>query len=350
MSYIISGIQQIGVGVRDVEESWKWYRKHFGLDIPIFREAAEAPAMAPYTGGTVQSRDAILAINLRGGGGFEIWQFTSRETGFPKEEPILGDTGIFSAVIKSDSPEKAHLFLKEKALNKPLEGPDGKQTFFVKDPWNNIFQIVSSHEWFQKKGHPTGGSMGVIIGVSNMEKAQELYQKTLGFEQIEYDEEGVFEDFFPLKGGKKPFRRVLLSRKEPPSGPFAPIFGSCRIELVQSLDRQPKKIFENRYWGDAGFIHLCFDIQGMDSLEEKLNTAGFPFTVDSKSVFEMGEASGRFTYIEDPDGTLIEFVETQKIPVVKKWGWYMNLSKRPAGKPLPKLVLKALGLNRVKHT
>ena len=31
----------------------------------------------------------------------------------------------------------------------------------------------------------------------------------------------------------------------------------------------------------------------------------------------MGDAAGQFAYIEDPDGTLIEFVETHKVPLVK---------------------------------
>ena len=62
----------------------------------------------------------------------------------------------------------------------------------------------------------------------------------------------------------------------------------------------------------------------------------------------MGEAAGHFTYIEDPDGTLIEFVETHKIPIAKKINWYLDLKKRNPEKALPKWMLKALGLNRVK--
>ena len=42
----------------------------------------------------------------------------------------------------------------------------------------------------------------------------------------------------------------------------------------------------------------------------------------------MGEAAGHFTYIEDPDGALIEFVETHKVPVLKKLGWYIHLKDR----------------------
>nr|HMP31069.1 VOC family protein [Saprospiraceae bacterium] len=62
----------------------------------------------------------------------------------------------------------------------------------------------------------------------------------------------------------------------------------------------------------------------------------------------MGEAAGRFAYIEDPDGTLIEFVETHKIPIVKKLNFYYDLRKRPIQKPLPSLMLWAMSLMRVK--
>jgi hypothetical protein len=61
----------------------------------------------------------------------------------------------------------------------------------------------------------------------------------------------------------------------------------------------------------------------------------------------MGEAAGQFSYVEDPDGTLIEFVETHKIPVIKKIGWYINLRKRNPEKALPDWILKALSFNRV---
>jgi catechol 2,3-dioxygenase-like lactoylglutathione lyase family enzyme len=351
MSYLISGIQQIGIGIPDVEEAWRWYRCRFGMDIPIFREAAEAPYMIKYTGEKVQSRDAILAVNLRGGGGFEIWQYTSRETVFPDSAPVLGDTGIFAARIKSDDPVVAHRYLADSGatvLGDPAVGPDGEPTFFVRDPWGNLFQIVRSEEWYKPKGHPTGGPAGALIGVSDIEKALTLYRDALGYDIVEFDQEGTFAEWSSLNGGGGKFRRVLLSRSEAPSGPFAPMFGSSCIELVQALDRKPAKIFEGRYWGDGGFIHLCFDIQGMDALGKKLTAGGYPFTVDSGTPFDMGEAAGRFTYIEDPDGTLIEFVETKKLPVMKKWGWYMDLSKRPQGKALPKIVLNALGLGRVK--
>ncbi|GAF77410.1 unnamed protein product, partial [marine sediment metagenome] len=71
-------------------------------------------------------------------------------------------------------------------------------------------------------------------------------------------------------------------------------------------------------------------------------------TVDSSKSFDMGEAAGHFSYIEDPDGTLIEFVETHKVPVIKKIGWYINLKKNPPEKALPGWMVKTLRFNRVK--
>src|SRR5690554_5942369 len=101
MEKVICVIQQIGIGVPDVQEIWKWYRKFFGVDVRIFEEAAEAPLMTRYTGGKVHSRTATLALSMEGGGGFEIWQFTSRATEKAKFELQLGDYGLYICRIKS---------------------------------------------------------------------------------------------------------------------------------------------------------------------------------------------------------------------------------------------------------
>lgn len=352
---IITGIQQIGIGIPNVHQAWKWYRQHFGMDVPIFDEAAEANLMLPYTGGEPRSRHAILAVNLQGGGGMEIWQYTSRTPEAPSFEPQLGDLGIFVARIKSKDVAEAYKDLKTKGatLLGPLStDPSGKPTFFVKDPFNNIFQVVEESEFFTRGKHATGGPAGCMIGVSDIEKARTLYSDVLGYDTVDYDTEGEFVDLAALPGGGSKVRRVLLSHSEERTGGFSRMFGPTKIELVQLQGRSPRKIFENRFWGDLGFIHLCFDIVGMDALRAECEAKGFPFTVDSAAAlgkeFDMGEAAGSFSYIEDPDGTLIEFVEAYKIPILKKLGWYLDLRKRDPKKPLPNWMLKALRFNRVK--
>lgn len=352
----ISGIQQIGVGVSNVHKAFKWYRQHFGMDVPIFEEAATAGLMLPYTGGQPQERHAILALNLQGGGGMEIWQYTGRTPQPPAFQPQLGDLGIFIAKIKCKNVEACFHELRKKEvtmLNSPAVRPDGREHFFVKDPWGNTFEIVSSDNWLSKnRPAQTGGMYGCFIGVSDMERSLEFYKKVLGYDQVVYDQTETFSDWQGVDGAAGPCRRVLLTHSEKRRGPFSRLLGETEIELVQSLDknRKPRSIFEGRFWGDLGFIHLCFDITGMTELKDKCAALGHPFTVDSSGSFDMGEAAGYFAYIEDPDGTLIEFVETHKIPILKKLGWYLNLTRRsdPA-KPLPDWMIRALGFGRVKE-
>jgi catechol 2,3-dioxygenase-like lactoylglutathione lyase family enzyme len=354
MEKIICGIQQMGVGVPDVQAIWKWYRKFFGVNIRIFEDAAEAPLMTRYTGDTVHSRTATLAISMDGGGGFEIWQYTSRNTEKASFDIQLGDYGLYACKIKSRNVAETYAYFKEnnaETLGELSNTPGGEHTFFVKDPNGNVFQIVEGSGWFKNTKHPSkcGSVAGTVIGVSDIDKSIALYRDILGYETVEYDVTGEFEDLKGLPQGNGKFRRVLLSHKEPRKGPFAKLFGPTRIELIQSLDRTDcRKIFENRYWGDWGFIHLCFDIQGMEALKKECEEAGYPFTVDSSDTFDMGEAGGRFSYIEDNDGTWIEFVETHKVPIFKKLGWYINLKKRKPGQHLPNWMLKAMGLNKVK--
>jgi len=302
MEKIISGIQQMGIGVPDVQEIWKWYREMFGVDIRLFEDAAEAPLMTRYTGDTVHSRTATLALSMESGGGFEIWQYTSRPTERANFAIQLGDLGLYACRIKSKDIEASYQFHKSKGV-KIFGGlshtPSGELNYFIEDPNGNIFNIVEGSGWFKDTKHPakTGAVAGTLIGVSDMEVSLKLYRDILGYETIEYDETGNFDCFKGLLSGEKSFRRVLLSHKEERQGPFSKLLGPTKIELIQAIDRAPKKIFENRYWGDWGFIHLCFDIQGMDQLKKECEAAGFPFTVDSGNTFDMGEAGGRFSYI-----------------------------------------------------
>jgi len=353
---IISGIQQIGIGVNDVYEAWKWYIENFGMDIRIFEEKAKAEYMLPYTGGLPKERHAALALNLMGGGGFEIWQHTERVPEAPKFEVKLGDLGIFAAKIKTPDALIAYSrFMANKSALTPVENdPGDRAVFFVSDPYGNIFQIAEEEKFFTYDSKKvTGGTYGALIGTTDPDKAMKLYSDILGYDRVVYDVKGTFEDLKGIPGGENKFRRVLLRHSEERQGAFARVFGPTEIELFQVLDRKPKNIFENRFWGDFGFIHLCFDVTGIKLLKKECEENGFPFTVDSDvhpegKPFDMGEAAGHFAYVEDPDGTLIEFVETHKIPLVKKIGWYLNLGDRKhPEEPLSDRMIKMLRFMRV---
>jgi catechol 2,3-dioxygenase-like lactoylglutathione lyase family enzyme len=348
--YGISGIQQVGIGVPDLESAWRWYRRNFGFDIPVFEEAAEAPLMTRYTRGEVRHRHAALAMNLAGGGGFEIWQYVGKKTVPPAFQPELGDLGILAVHLKSGDVSATWRTFSERGLlllGDVLETPTGDPAFHLTDPLGLMFRVVTVEDWFSSQKAPTGGVCGCTIGVSDVDRAKALYGELLGFTETVYDERGVFDDLKVLPGGEKEVRRVLLRARDARDGAFSNLLGTTQLELIQSVHGTGRRIFEGRDWGDLGFIHLCFDVWGMDGLEERCREAGFPFTVDSKNSFDMGEAAGRFSYVEDPDGTLVEFVETHKVPILKKLGWYLDLQKRDPRKPLPNWMIKTMALSRI---
>jgi len=340
----ITGIQQVGIGVRDAATAFDWYNKVLGLDVPVFDDVAQAKLMTPHTNGVVRERRAILAVNMAGGGGAEIWQSNTPEPKAPIVQPRIGDLGIFAIKYKSQSVEK---FAVANNLQ-TSKMPSGNICCWMKDPYGNDIQVVPSNTWFKPNDSLAGGVSGIVIGVSDIDKSLPLYREVIGSSEVVYDESGSFEDFAQVDGSENTYRRILLRKSQSTNGAFTNLFGSVEVELVQCLDRNPETIFAGRSWGDLGYIHVCFDVFDMETLQKQCEQIGHPFTVDSANSFDMGEAAGRYSYIEDPDGTLIEFVETHKVPIMKKIGWYINLKERNMLKPLPNWMISTIGWGRVK--
>ena len=149
MQNYITGIQQIGIGVKNLRESTLFYKDIFGLDVLIFDDTSDAHLMTQYTGGKVYNRQAVLTMNLSGGGGFEVWQYNNRTPQESKKEIKYGDLGIYAAKIKCRNIINAHLFLSAKAnltVSAIQIDPAQNQHFWVKDNVGNCFNIVQGHE------------------------------------------------------------------------------------------------------------------------------------------------------------------------------------------------------------
>jgi catechol 2,3-dioxygenase-like lactoylglutathione lyase family enzyme len=347
---IIYGIQQIGVGVTDAEAGFRWYGEVLKADICVFDDNNTATYMAKYMGGKPREKRAILAMNLNGGAGFEIWQHTEHRSRAPKHAVQIGDLGINIIKIKSNNIQRSFDRLKAEGvqlLTGIIKNADGSKAFFIKDPFDNILEIKEFGSWFKQK-NDLGGICGATLGVSNIEAARKLFSDVLGYDTVISDETKRFAELEGVAGGEHELRRVLLGHSEKRVGGFAPLLGESQLELVTVKSRVPNKIFEGRYWGELGYIHLCFDIRNMDALVKECEAAGFPFSVLSNADFDMGEANGHWGYLEDPDGTLIEFVETHKVPLVPAIGLAINLKNRDPKKPLPTWIMNAMAFNRKK--
>lgn len=341
MHKYLSGIQQIGIGVSNAQEAMYLYNDVFGMNVLVFDDEASAKLMTQYTGNKIFNRRAILTMNLKGGGGFEIWQFKDKDANATSCK--LGDIGIFAAILKSDDLLATHKKMQSLGtitISEIVNNESQPNYFWVTDAYQNTFKIIESNDWFQKSPTNLGGVVGAVIGVSDIQKSMHFYQNVLALDEILYDYENTENGIV--------YRKVGLHKKATNKGAFNKLLGDITIELVQTVNHKASKIYENRFWGDCGFIHLCFDVLHMSALKSHAQSLGYNFTVDSANTFEMDNASGRFCYVEDIDGTLIELVETHKVPILKKFGWYLDLRKRNIEKPLPNWMIKLLGISKVK--
>ncbi|MEQ8907601.1 MAG: VOC family protein [Vicingaceae bacterium] len=337
----VAGIQQFGIGVNDIKQAKIIYVKYFGMDLPVFEDEAEAKLMAQYTGGKIHRRKASLLMNLNGGGGFELWQYSSRKPLKPAFEIKEGMKGITAVHLRCRKIEKCHQTLSMNSvfeLSEIREDGIGRKFFNCTDPIRNRFKLIEDDYSFIPQKQIIGGAMGASMGVSDPEKAMGFYADVLGFsELVGHEKKGDWQKWWIKQSDIKPTA-------------FGPLLGPVCLEIIYHPKQAQKAVFENRQWGDLGFIHLCLDVQNMEALKEHALKKGFAFKVDSESSYDMGEASGRFAYLEDPDGSLIELVETDKVPIIKKWNWYLKLNEKSKFRPLPKWIFRILALNRVKSS
>jgi hypothetical protein len=155
--------------------------------------------------------------------------------------------------------------------------------------------------------------------VSDIDRSVPFYRDILGYDTLIYDKTGIFGDLQALPAGEEHYRRVLLGCSRVRDGAFLRLLGASTIELLQSLDRTPNKILKDRFWGDLGYIQICYDIQGMASLKALCAEKGFPFTVESNPRLQAVIHS--LTWVRRP----VSF-HTRRTPTAR-----LSSSSRPTG-------------------
>ena len=262
----IAGIQQIGVGTVDFRKSWNWFIGYFGADIKILEDDTVAERMLPYTGGEPQQRHACIAVNLQGGGGFEIWQYSKRKPSVCPFKIAVGDLGIFAAKLKC---RDVAAFYKKvsatwKSCTPPEKLPDGTPCFYMNDLYGNCFQLIEDKSIFINEDKLTGGMVGAVIGVTDMDRSVKFYSEVLGYSVIKCDTVCRFSEHNLMPESDKQYRRVILSAPKR-KGAFAELFGDSSIELVQALERKPRKIYEGQPVVQSlrAYTDLPFDVHLM---------------------------------------------------------------------------------------
>lgn len=304
----VTGVQHVGIGVRDIEASRAFYRDvlqctqrmaDFGLThnaMPDFFRASAHVFNAWMYG---QEKDAIV---------IECVQRFEPSPRSIRRQNLYGDIGVNKITVEvSDAAafRKAYgdriRFLCEPKTAR-IPGWGDYSFVYGTDPDGNLIEFASCPQWEVLENPGRIRSLG--IGVTDLDRSMEFYTRHLGFDQVVIAPHESFSGLVGEVSGSSStqVRSCLLGSSN----------GFHLLELLEVSKPRGRSIPFNALWGDYGFLEgccLCLDVLGMARylMKEGVDLLSHPTAVD---VHEAGlEGTGWFLYAKDPDGIPVELLE-----------------------------------------
>lgn len=314
---MIEAFQHVGIGVEDIERSYHFYRKVLGFSVKLNDHEEEMEEMIQITGSLCTMR-VIMAMNLSGGAAVELVQHTSSEPRPMKRGSTWGDLGYLATGVRVNGLEEVVSSLKGKGVEfetdtLTFELPKGGtwSSAFIADPDGLLVELLETAELRVARSKPRiGGFSHVTIGVSDMERSIRFYGDILGFDVVMFDRQVPPDELAAVTGGKA-CRMVMLKRSRK-SRSKLPLEGGM-IQLVHTPGHQGKPLFAGRRWGDVGIMEFALDVDDVRGTYEEVVGAGAqPFCEPTR--IDMGWGTvGTFAYVKDPDGSIVEMVEVERM-------------------------------------
>jgi catechol 2,3-dioxygenase-like lactoylglutathione lyase family enzyme len=340
---MINGMQHIGIGVQNREESYKFYNNALLFSVPMSKHEGYCSGVVPIIEHD-ETRNVIISMNPYGGAAVEVFQYTSKTpVPVPAQVDFLYNGYLFYGVPVKNIEKAVGKVLKNKGriitdstVFTPMKDKGWKTAVFT-DPFGVTGIMVEYPESFVGYGEGTtkiGGVDYIAIGVSDIERSVDFYKNMLDYDVKVYsskqNSKGIFEGECPewdgLFGKGRKIKRALLVKSEKPQGTFKHFLKGGMIELIEAEGNTGKHSYDGRKWGDIGFMELCFDVSDIQPAIDALVSKGADLAVPvyTQDMGQKTEAS--FAYIRDPDGSLIEFAEIKRLPMPY---WLIRLLVNP---------------------
>ncbi|UCD08243.1 MAG: VOC family protein [Dehalococcoidales bacterium] len=159
------------------------------------------------------------------------------------------------------------------------------------------------------------------IGVSDMDESLKFYRDLLGFKQTMFDHTGLIPGMEGITGKSKINARVVMLMNEntgplglgmlklvqllPPDKP-----DPCFVQVLIPGQRQTSVAGALR-WGDIAIAEACFNTRGgTGKVTEQLAEKGVKVETEAATYkFPPYDAETTFSYVRDPDNSLIELAD-----------------------------------------
>ena len=85
--------------------------------------------------------------------------------------------------------------------------------------------------------------------------------------------------------------------------------GGDTLELMKVLNPEDNNLQRPLEPGDVGTVHVCFQVDNIEELAQKVKDSGAPVTTDLHDMTLGGGRVIRVFYFRDPDGYALQFLQ-----------------------------------------
>ena len=305
---VVTGVQHVGIGVRDIDASRAFYRDVLACRLPMADFGVTHNAMADFFRASnhvfngwmyMQEKDAVVIECIQ------------RLT--PTPRPIhkqirYGDIGVNKITVEVPGVDTFVSAYKDKmrflspAKTIEIKGWGDYAFVYGSDPDGNLIEFVSSTKIPVEE--PVGKIRSVGISVTDLDRSIEFYRKYIDFDTMIIEPHDNFSGHMAEVSGSAhtQVRSCLLANSN----------GFHMLELYEVSNPRGRSIPFHVLWGDYGYLESCYitmDVLGLTRflLQEGLELISHPTSME---VHEEGiSGTAWFIYVRDPDGIPVELLE-----------------------------------------
>lgn len=313
---MINTINHIGIGAIKVNETFKFFKNHFGFLIKMndIEKEIKDPLL-----NTVSNMRIINCGCPCGGGFLELFQYINAPTSQLGNMNQWRSTGFIGASIEVIGLKRIYQQLQEQKvpfLTKPEKFRLSDNTgvwdmVYLMPPDCFILGLLDKHSAEKIKKPLFYGIHQVTIGVEDLEKAVLFYQEALGFDRIRFQgkvETGPFKAIL----GNDYAEMVVLERSQGSTSMISSYTGGM-IFLIKVKNQSRESHPINRGFGDPGISELGFDVSDIRATYHELIRKGAQPLVEPEDFNWFPGPQGILAYLTDPEGNVLELIETIKM-------------------------------------
>lgn len=304
----VTGIQHVGIGVRDIEKSRSFYKNVLSCTLSMADFGIMHNAMPDFFRTSPHVFKGCMVMQAQDSIVVECIQRLE-----PTPRPIhgrirYGDIGVNKVTVETGNVEKWVQSNKDRInfvspiQKTTLPGLGDYAFVYGTDPDGNLIEFVSGSNM------PVEGDVGRIrslgISVTDLDRSVAFYRQYLDFDRMVIE---PHEQFSGLVGevsgnGQTRVRSCLLGNGN----------GFHMLELYEVSNPRGRSIPFHVLWGDYGYLEGCCVCDDILGLTKFFMTQGLEF-VSHPTAMEVHEegisGTAWFIYVRDPDGVPVEVLE-----------------------------------------